>query len=284
MMATMDLLHLLAALASALLHAGWNAVVKAQPQPRAVMAAQMTASALLMLPLLALAGLPPPSAWPWVLLSATLNVAAVQAMLRAYDSGGFGTVYPVMRATAVLGVAAVTPLVLGERLSAAGIAGLACIVGALVALALDTRRGTQAGFGPRALGWTLAAGTMAAVYVLADARGVRAAGDAVSYGCAVSVANAVGMALTTRGTGAPWTLLRRHGAQAWPVAVASMASYLLILWVFRHAPVAPAAALRDTSAVFAMVIAVVWLKEPLGPRRVAALVLAIAGIPLLRLG
>ena len=47
-----------------------------------------------------------------------------------------------------------------------------------------------------------------------------------------------------------------------PVAMASVASYLLILWVWGHAPIAPAAALRDTSAVFALLIAVIWLTHP----------------------
>ncbi|MFO1327912.1 MAG: EamA family transporter [Rubrivivax sp.] len=282
----MDTVHLLAALASALLHAGWNAVVKTQPAPSEAMAAQMSAAALLVLPLLAWSGLPPPAAWPWVALSTALNVAAVQALLRAYASGGFGTVYPVMRATAVLGVALVSPLLLGERPSAPALAGLALVVAALALLALDTRRAAAAGsgFGPRAFGWTLLAGVLASAYVLADAQGARAAGSAVAYGAAVSVTNAIGMAAASRRLGAPWTLLRRHAAVAWPVAAASMLSYLLILWVFRHAPVAPAAALRDTSAVFAMLIAVLWLKEPLGPRRIAVLLLALAGVPLLRLG
>ena len=43
---------------------------------------------------------------------------------------------------------------------------------------------------------------------------------------------------------------------ALPMGVASMASYLLILWVWTAAPIALAAALRDTSAVFATLIAV----------------------------
>ncbi len=69
-----------------------------------------------------------------------------------------------------------------------------------------------------------------------------------------------------------------------PAAIASVASYLLILWVWGHAPIAPAAALRDTSAVFAILIAVVWLKEPFTRTRIVAVLLAAAAIPLLRLG
>ena len=50
------------------------------------------------------------------------------------------------------------------------------------------------------------------------------------------------------------------------------------------APVAPAAALRDTSSVFAILIAVVWLKEPFTRTRILAVLLAAAAVPLLRLG
>jgi drug/metabolite transporter (DMT)-like permease len=63
-----------------------------------------------------------------------------------------------------------------------------------------------------------------------------------------------------------------------------MASYLLILWVFSLAPIAPAAALRDTSALFAIVIAALFLRERFTTVRVAAVALAAAAVPLLRLG
>ncbi len=61
-------------------------------------------------------------------------------------------------------------------------------------------------------------------------------------------------------------------------------SYLLIVWVWSGAPIAPAAALRDTSAIFAILIAVLWLKERFTPMRIAAVLLTAAAVPLLRLG
>lgn len=287
-----------AALASAFLHAAWNAAVKANAAPREAMSAQMMAAALLALPPLAWAGLPVAAAWPWLLASTLLGMVHVHALLRAYDSGGFGTVYPMARATSVLFVAAVAPAAMGETLGAGAAAGMACIALALLVLAADTRRAVPvlprdaapasssrpSVFPMAALGWTLLAGGSAAAYVLADARGVRAAGSALSYGCAVSVSNALAMGWLTRSAGSPLTVLRRRWTVGLPAAFASMSSYLLILWVWQHAPVAPASALRDTSAIFAMLIAVLWLKEPLPARRAAALLLALAGLPLLRLG
>jgi len=62
-----------------------------------------------------------------------------------------------------------------------------------------------------------------------------------------------------------------------------MLSYILILWVWSVAPIAPSAALRDTSAVFAILIAVLWLKETITPLRLAAVLLSAAAVPLLRL-
>jgi drug/metabolite transporter (DMT)-like permease len=281
----MDSLSLAAELASALLHAGWNAAVKAHAAPREAMAAQMIAAAVLAVFGLVAAGLPAPAAWPWIAASTALNVAAVTSMLRAYEHGGFGTVYPVMRAVGVLGVAVVAPLVLGERLGPGAICGVALVVVALLLLTQDARGGD---FPPRALAWTLLAGVVTSGYVLADAQGARSGGGGgggpLAYGFAVSVTNAIAISWVSRGVGAPWVLLVRHWRLAAPASLASTGSYLLILWVFTRAPVAPAAALRDTSAVFAMLIAVLWLKERLAPRRWLALALAVAGVPLLRLG
>jgi drug/metabolite transporter (DMT)-like permease len=293
---------LAAALLSAVLHASWNAAVKAHAAPREAMAAQMIAAAALAAAGLVVTGLPPPAAWPWIAASTLLNVLAVSALLRAYEHGGFGTVYPVMRAIAVLGVAAVAPFLLGERLGAAAWCGVALVAVALLMLTWDSRgtavggakgggiadadRTALQGLPPRSLAWTLAAGALTSGYVLADAQGARAGGGTspLAYGLAVSVTNALAMSWVSRGLGAPWTLVRRHARLAWPAALASSTSYLLILWVFTRAPVAPAAALRDTSAIFAMLIAVLWLKERFTPARIAALALVVAGVPLLRLG
>lgn len=273
-----------AALTSALLHAAWNAAVKAHPRPREAMAAQMTAAALLALPALAWTGLPPAAAWPWIALSTGLNMVAVLALLRAYERGGFGTVYPTARATAVLCVVAVAPLAMGERLGAPATAGVLLVAAALVLLGLDTRRPGHGHLPRAALGWTLLTGALIGGYVLADAQGVRASGTPLAYGLVVSITNALAIGWLQRASGSPLALVRRHAALALPAALASMVSYLLILWVFLHAPVALAAALRDTSAVFAMLIAVLWLKEPLPARRVAVLLLAVAGALLLRVG
>jgi drug/metabolite transporter (DMT)-like permease len=101
----MDNSLVFAALLSAALHAAWNAAVKAHPRPPQAMTAQMLASALLAAPVLLWVGLPPPGAWPWMLASSTLGMGAVATLLRAYERGGFGVVYPMARAASAQGPA-----------------------------------------------------------------------------------------------------------------------------------------------------------------------------------
>ena len=60
----MGAIDVVAALVSALLHAGWNAAVKASRNPAQAMTAQMLVSALLVLPGLWWTGLPDAAAWP----------------------------------------------------------------------------------------------------------------------------------------------------------------------------------------------------------------------------
>jgi drug/metabolite transporter (DMT)-like permease len=272
---------LLAALLSALLHAGWNAAIKASPAPAEAMAAQMTTAALVGVAGLLVTGLPPAAAWPWIACSTAMNTVAVGATLRAYRQGGFGTVYPIARATSVLLVAAGSAWLVGERLGPWAALGVGCVATALLLLARDSTRSAPA---LAALAWTLAAGVATAGYVLSDAQGVRTAGSPWAYGFAVSVTNALAMGWRQRTLGSPWALLVRHARTGVPAGLVATVSYALILWVFTRAPIAPAAALRDTSAVFAMLIAAAWLKEPMPARRLAVVALALAGVPLLRLG
>ena len=62
----------------------------------------------------------------------------------------------------------------------------------------------------------------------------------------------------------------------------SLGSYWIAIWAFTRAPIALVAALRETSVLFAMLIAVFLLGERAGPRRWCAAALVTAGVMLMR--
>jgi len=281
----MDSWILAAALASAALHASWHAVVKSSAQPSHAMTAQMVGSAAICVPALFWSGLPALAAWPWMIGSTLLSMGAVASLLRGYANGGFGVVYPMTRASSVLLVLPLAAAVAGEWPTPAGLAGVALVSGAVMMLAFRKGKDDTAGVSRKALGWILSAAVFTACYVVCDAQGVRRAQSPFAYGFTNSVAN-----------GALWAWLQyRRGMNLravagaeWPRAmltvVAAMASYLLILWVFTHAPIALGSALRDTSAIFATLIAITILKEPFDRTVIFAVALATAGSVLIRLG
>lgn len=273
---------LAAALASAALHASWNAAVRASAQPVRAMTAQMLGSALLALPLLLWSGPPAPAAWPWMAASTLLSMGAVASLLRGYAHGAFGVVYPMARASSVLLVLPLAGAIAGEWPGRWGIAGVALVSAAVMVLALG--RGKMRALTGPALGWTLAAGAFTAGYIVCDAQGVRLAGSTLAYGCALSIANGLLWVGLQKRAGLPLRALAGEWPRVLPVAGAAMTSYLLILWVWTSAPIALASALRDTSAVFATVIAVAVLKEPFDRSVAFAVGMAIAGSMLIRLG
>jgi drug/metabolite transporter (DMT)-like permease len=65
--------------------------------------------------------------------------------------------------------------------------------------------------------------------------------------------------------------------------VLQVISYGTALWAMTVAPIAIVATLRETSILFGAVFAVVVLKEPLRAVRIAAALLVVCGLVLLRL-
>lgn len=83
-----------------------------------------------------------------------------------------------------------------------------------------------------------------------------------------------------------WTVFRP--SPTWKVAIPGsfLGAYLsLVFWVagFKYTYAALAAVLNQTSVIFAAILAAVFLKEQFGPRKIAALVLAVVGVLIVRL-
>jgi drug/metabolite transporter (DMT)-like permease len=254
-----------AALLSAVLHAAWNAAVKASPDPAGAMAAQVVASGLIAVPLLMLLPLPSLAAVPWLAGSSLFGFLTLLSLLRGYAS----PLLVLLLAYATQGEAVGTVGILGIALVSFGIAGFAYGEG--------RRR-------PEAFAYAVLAGVTSAVYAVCDANGARHSPSVAGYGFTAALVNAVvfGTFHRMRNGIALAQALRSHWGMATLGAGAASLSYILILWVWSHAPVALGAALRDTSVVFAALIAVA-LGERLTPQRLAAILLVAAGACLIRL-
>ncbi len=273
----MDSWPFLAVLASALLHACWNALVRSAPEPGDALACGVVAASLFGLAGLAVTGLPAAPAWPWLLGGVVVNTLGMRLAMAAYRRASYGLAYPVMRAGIPLFVLPIGFLLLGEWPGLRGAAGVMMIAMALAMLALAARRAGGAEL--RGFGYAVLAAIAGSGYVTADAMGVRLGGNVLGYAFAVSALNGAAMVALSQAEGRSiLPILCRQAPRAALIATLSTASFLLYILALSVSPAALAAALRETSVLFAVAIARFALGEAIGRYHVAAALLALAGV------
>ena len=272
-----------AVLAGALMHAAWNAIVRAERDR--LLGALRLALAAGAVAAIALPWLPQPTAPSWAFIAASAVLQAVYYLLlaAAYRAGDLSEAYPVMRGCAPALVALASSTVFGEPLSNGQWLSVGAICAGVLSLALDAR--LRHGSPRRVMGFALTNAAVIAAYTLVDGVGVRHAGAPVAYTLWIFLLTAV--LLLPVGALHHGAALLGAGAQGMlrsvTAAALMMGSYGLALWAMAGAAVAMVAALRETSIVFAALIARVILKERITRARYAATALLAAGAVAIRL-
>lgn len=276
----MSLEVFLVVLFAAAIHAGWNALVKGSGATAATSRAVAIGAGLVGLALLPALPAPAPASWPWLVLSAGLQIAYFVLLGRTYRFADLSVAYPLMRGLAPLLVAVASVWLFGERLGLGAWTGIATISAGIAGLVFAGRRGDGRGI-PAAI---LNAGVIAG-YTLVDGRGVRLSGSPFAYAAWEAILTAVpfllwaGLVHVREKTRASLRLFL-FGLLG---GAATTASYALALWAMTRAPVPMVASLRETSIVFALVLGHRLFAESIGPRRLAAVGVVVAGVAVLRL-
>jgi phosphonate utilization associated putative membrane protein len=269
-------------LVGALLHAGWNALVKSSTDKTLDTALIHVLCSFLALPVCWYVGLPPPEAWPFIAASLAIHVGYYFALSGAYRHGELGLTYPLMRGTAPMLVAVASMLVLGEDLSGMGGLGVVLISGGVLLL------GASAGLmrHRKAVLYALSNAILIALYTVVDAKGARISGNVVQYVAMLFVLDGWPFAVLVflHRKGRIWAYVQGRWPLALGGAVASVGSYAIALWAMTVAPMAMVAALRETSVLFAAILGAWFLKERWTPNRVLGTVSVVGGVMALRLG
>ncbi|KUJ66159.1 hypothetical protein ACZ90_40670 [Streptomyces albus subsp. albus] len=284
----------LAVLLAAVTHAGWNALAKAIGDQ--LLAFTLIAGGAL-LPAVAgawLTPLPSAGAWPYLVTSALLHIGYQLLLMRSFTLGDFGQMYPIARGTAPLVVTVAAALFVGESLGGWQAAGVAVASAGLVGLALwgvlplgpaARRTAPRPGSGPPwpALLAALATGLTIAGYTVVDGVGVRASGTPLGYLCWLMILQGpfIPAYACLRHRGRLPGLLRPYAVRGLLGAALSLAAYALVLWAQTRAPLAPIAALRESSILVGAAIGALFFKERFGAPRILAAGVMVLGIGLM---
>jgi len=272
----------IAVIGAALLHAAWNALVKGSQDKALSMGAVVIGHMPIAAVILPFAPLPDIASLPYLSGGIALHLGYQLFLLKSYETGDLTQVYPIARGSTPLMVALFSFTLLGVTFSSIELLAILVIGAGIFSLALVQRADGQTNRHAAIL--ALTTGMFIASYSLVDGLGAGIAGTSLGFYCWLALGNGALMALYLRWK-SPQTL-RTIPRTGLPVLIiggtASFIAYALVTWAFTQAPIALVTALRETSIVFALIIGVFFLKEPLNLLKVLSTMTTLLGAALLR--
>jgi drug/metabolite transporter (DMT)-like permease len=265
-------------LAAALIHATWNALLRSGDDRLAAMTLMCLVSAATGVVLLVASPFPAAAAWPFAAASAAIQIVYCVILVAAYERGHLSQIYPIARGSAPLLVALGAAVFAGERLGGPALGGLALVSGGIVGLAMGRDRPHGADTAA-----ALASGALIAAYTVIDGLGVRRSGSSGGYVGLMYLLQGVPMPLVYRLMRGRWPAIRRNRDTLKGLGGGLLAAvgYGVIVWALGGSQMARVSGLRETAILFAAVIGMVFLREPLTLRRGGCALAIAAGAALL---
>jgi len=261
-----------------MMHAAWNAALKAGKDRLLDAALLFGVAGLIGLVIAFTRPVMNSEAWLWIAATTVLHVPYVYLLVRAYEMGELSHVYTIARGLPPILIAMLAAVTLNEVPSLMGAIGIATISFGILIVGLSP--------GAHLEGTLVAAGVAVTIafYSVFDGIGVRVSGDVIAYNSSafVSIAIVVSlMALLLRREHNLFAYVREHWRRGVIGGTLSYIAYGLVLWAMTFAPIAAVSAFRETSVVFAALYGTLFFGEAAGSRRIAgALIVALGAIML----
>lgn len=273
-----------AILLAAVLHAGWNALVKIRGDRIAAIAVITSCSGFLALLFAPFVAFPDPACWSLLLLTILIHTVYHFVLAVAYNHGDLGQIYPIARGSAPLLVAFGALLFAAERLAPVTLLGVLFLSTGVMALAFERGKGVFAQ--PRAILYALLTGSLIATYTVVDGLGVRRAGSPLSFAVWLTIGDGflTFLVIFAWKRRALINVLRRSLTTGILGSTMQIAAYWIVLWALSGAPMATVSALRETSVLFAALLSTFVLHEGFGVWRFVSAGLVSLGLVLTRAG
>ena len=266
---------------AALLHAGWNALIKNGADKQAGMLLLTLGHAFIGLCFIPFFPVPTGQVWLWLLASGIIHAFYQLFLGFAYERGDLSRVYPIARGAAPMIVLVVSLLFGLDKLDfydliGASVIGIGILLMGLGIFNLDEDRKLI----PLALGSAFAT----AGYSIIDGMGARLMGDAFAYVSWLLIFSAifyVPVIFSIKGQSV-FPKNRKQLSLGLLVGGTSFLAYAIVVWAMTQAPIAVVTALRESSILFAVMIGYFFFGDRMTFNKILAAVVIVIGILLTR--
>lgn len=277
---------------AAVLHAGWNILLKTAGDPLRTATVGMVAVSVVLVPVALVAwwllDRPafPPAAWAIGLVSGVLEGLYFVTLTAAYRRGDLSVVYPLARGTALVLAVVVGVVILGEHLAPLALAGVGLLVFGLLVVQRPWRLLGRGGDDRAAAGFALLTGLVITTYTALDRAAVQQTPPWLYAALLwpVSAVTLLGVDVVRRREIAAGRLETPPPPDRRTAIIggfATFGAYAFVLAALSRAPLAIVAPLRESAVVIISAWGVVRLREA-GEGREGAL--RIAGSALVLVG
>ena len=226
----------------------------------------------------------PGRGWLMAGLSGLIHAGYFWTLGRAYEGGDLSLVYPLSRGSSVFLVGVLSVPLLGERLSAPGVAGVVTVLLGIFILHMRPGSWKQSLLPSRTPGawWALITGLTITGFSLVDKTGVGIL-DPVVYMYLVFFFTLIFFTpLALKNGIVPIrTVWRRQSGRLFLLGLLMPAAYGMILFAYTLAPVAYVAAAREVRLLFGTLAGAWMLKEERMGHRLSGAGLIVAGVVLI---
>lgn len=266
----------LAVLCGAVFHAVWNAIIKGGKEKLFEAVMKTMGGGLGVACILPFLPAPARESWPYLACSCCIHIFYYSFLSLTYKYTDMSYGYTIMRGSAPLLTSTMLVFVFGIGLGW-GWTGVLLLSSGILTLGVDAA--LRGSFSVRGTLMALANAVVVMGYTLADGFGAKASGAPVSYVCWLFFFNAFPMTIIVNARYGQ--RFRDYVRSRWKFGLlggmCSLASYGVTVWAMGYAPIATVAALRETSVVFGLLLAVLFLKEKVTALRVAGIGLVAVG-------
>lgn len=295
----MTTVSLLLVLFAALVHATWNIFLKKARAGRAFWWVAYVVTAVVCLPILLITDPDclsriTPQGWFVICLSAPIHVIYGQVLQYSYKNADYSVVYPTARGTGPLITVIAAIVILGEVPNVLGLLGIACILGGVIFLSLQSSSGKSSKNIDVRTGllWGTVTGAFIAAYSFCDAWAVQQHTGLTPLSfyfpsIAVRALIFAPFVFTQKGWKDEIKTLLTVPSQAKSLAIVTVGSplaYITVLFAMTMAPLAYVAPTRETGMMLGVVLGALFLKEKMNAVRLIGVAAMTIGVMLIGYG